>query len=526
MNHILLIFVASLHVCIINGEPLYQDSSRLQIQVPSHLFKPGGYEHRGAMFGNPPYGATIMQPMYYVDSDLCDAATIDKRSGYPTRPKDDSGKMEPWQPPYILMINRGGCSFVEKVRNAQHAGAAGAIIADNTCVCDNAECMESVKPGEQCEKTEPVMSDDGSGGDIKIPSFLMYKHDADEIKEAMISNNQFIQVEMSWTMPRANVQVDYEVWSSPGDMVNNDFFKEWKPIASKLGSSAVFTPRHYIINGKALCVDDTGTDLCIDMCTNNGKYCAISLEAEETLSASAITGTARVVESLRRICVWQHYGANTETGEVYWDYITQFSGTCDGKGFFSSEQCVADVYKSTGIKKDIIDNCMSDSGGTSAGERGKQQNTLLDKEIAAEEENGIIVVPTLLVNSSHFNGVLSVFNVFHAICAGFLEENKPDICRICEECPGELTCLEDGMCLSPNNTGGGVSKRAFGLTLLLLCSVFGAIAFRHWKKSREEMRDHVRLILAEYMPLSGGDDSEEGSSPMDFAQPKSNLLLD
>jgi len=513
--------LASLRVCIVDGN----DWSRLQIQVPPRLFKPGGYDHRGALFGSPPYGATIMQPMYYADSDLCDAATIDKRTGYPTRPKDDSGKMDPWQPPYILMIDRGGCSFVEKVRNAQHAGAAGAIIADNICVCDDDECMKTLKDGDTCEQTEPTMSDDGSGGDIKIPSFLMYKHDADVIKEEMITNNQSFTMEMSWTMPRASNEVDYEIWSSPGDMISDEFFKQWKPIASQLGNSVIFTPRQYLMNGQETCVDEQGTNLCTNMCTNNGKYCAISLEEDETYSGSAISGTARVVESLRRICIWQQYGANTETGKIYWDYITEFSVKCDELGFFSSKQCVADVYKTAGINEDIIENCMSDSGGTLPGEKGKQQNTLLDKEISAEEEKGIIVVPTLLVNTSHFDGVLNVLNVFHAICAGFLEENKPEICRTCEDCPNELTCMEDGFCLSPNNTGGGVSKRAFGLTLLLVCLIFGAIAFRQWKKSREEMRDHVRLILAEYMPL-GGDDNEEGSTPMDFAKPKSNLLLD
>jgi len=518
-------FIASMHFCIVNGEGTYQDSSRLQIQVPSHLFKPGGYSHRGAMFGNPPYGATIMQPMYYADSDLCDAVSLDKRTGYPTRPKDDSGKMEPWKSPYILMVDRGGCSFVEKVRNAQHAGAAGAIIADNMCTCDDDECMKSLNPDDVCEDIEPTMSDDGSGGDIKIPSFLMYKHDADAIKEAVMKDNQFIQMEMSWTMPRASDQVDYEIWTSPGDMISNEFFKQWKPVASRLGSSTVFTPRQYIINGEAACVDDYGTNLCTDMCTNNGKYCGISLEAEETSFGKTIKGTDRVVESLRRICIWQEYGVATEVGKIYWDYITEFSIKCDELGFFSSKQCVADVYKITGIKEDIIDNCMSNSGGTMPGERGKQQNIFLDKEIASEEENGIIVIPTLLVNSSHLNGVLSVINVFHAICAGFLEENKPEICRICEDCPNELSCLEDGICVSPNNNGGGISKRAFGLTLLLLCTSFGAIVFIQWKKSREEMRDHVRIILAEYMPLSGGD-NEEGSTPMDFAEPKSNLLLD
>jgi hypothetical protein len=34
------------------------------------------------------------------------------------------------------MADRGDCTFVTKVRHAQHAGASGVLIADNQCVCN------------------------------------------------------------------------------------------------------------------------------------------------------------------------------------------------------------------------------------------------------------------------------------------------------------------------------------------------------------------------------------------------------
>ena len=40
-----------------------------------------------------------------------------------------------WKSPFILMVDRGDCTFVTKVRHAQHAGAAGVIVADDICVC-------------------------------------------------------------------------------------------------------------------------------------------------------------------------------------------------------------------------------------------------------------------------------------------------------------------------------------------------------------------------------------------------------
>lgn len=44
---------------------------------------------------------------------------VDASKGYPSRGVVD-GKMEPWPAPYILMVDRGGCTFVKKVGNLTH----------------------------------------------------------------------------------------------------------------------------------------------------------------------------------------------------------------------------------------------------------------------------------------------------------------------------------------------------------------------------------------------------------------------
>jgi hypothetical protein len=78
-------------------------------QIPHSLFREEGYDHREALFGVPPYGGSIAQNVYYADSDLCDP-NVDTTKGYPQREKN-----EPWISPFILMVDRGGCTFVKKV---------------------------------------------------------------------------------------------------------------------------------------------------------------------------------------------------------------------------------------------------------------------------------------------------------------------------------------------------------------------------------------------------------------------------
>jgi hypothetical protein len=64
----------------------------------------------------------------------------------------------------IVLIDRGTCSFVTKVRNAELAGAAGAIIANNA--------------GDDVI----TMGDDGTGGDITVPSVFIGQTDGGTLR--------------------------------------------------------------------------------------------------------------------------------------------------------------------------------------------------------------------------------------------------------------------------------------------------------------------------------------------------------
>lgn len=65
------------------------------------------------------------------------------------------------------MVDRGNCHFVKKVQNIQNFGGMMALISDYN------------------KETHTVMSDDGQGHSIKIPSFLIGKEDGKKIKEAI-----------------------------------------------------------------------------------------------------------------------------------------------------------------------------------------------------------------------------------------------------------------------------------------------------------------------------------------------------
>jgi len=496
-------------------------SSRLMIHIPHKLFKEDGYDHREALFGIPPYGGKIAQTVYYADDDLCDQ-DVDTTKGYPRRQKDKvTGKMESWKSPYILMVDRGGCTFVQKVRNAQRSGAAGVIIADNTCLCSDKDCTEA-SGNSNCETSEPIMADDGSGSDVSIPSFLMFKHDADKVKE-QLTDDQPVQLEMSWSLPNPDNRVEYDLWSTPSDEHSKQFLLDFKGVSKALGDRAYFTPHQYIYDGiKTHCQGTGGENFCYNLCTNQGRYCAT--DPDNDLD-QGISGADVVKESLRRICIWKNYGQQDGVGKVWWDYVGQFFDRCNTPDYFMNEFCVKDCYKHAKVDKALIDECMEDSGGLT--KDGK--NELLEKEIASQTEQGVVVLPTAFINTAAMRGQLTANSVFAAICAGFAEGTVPAICDKCTGCSDVVSCVSNGgKCDSGIHAAvqkGQVSTHTFGFTIFFMALAFAGVGYWHYNKTRDDMREQVRGILAEYMPLEDQDGEGTGGNGMEFAMRGGNTPL-
>ena len=401
--------------------------------------------------------------------------------------------------------------------NAERNGAAAVLIADNVCLCKDENCRNE-NQYDTCEDSEPTMADDGSGGDVSIPSFLLFKHDADRMKK-MLQGGSSIQVEMTWKLPNPDKRVEYSLWSVPTDSLSQDFLRSFKQVAVKLDKQAHFTPRMYIYDGKqAGCV---GRDLnCANLCTNNGRYCATDPDNDIN---RGISGADVVTESLRRLCIWKEYGESDGIGREWWDYIEEFYERCHTYTKFNDIDCVDDAMRRAKVNRDHIRTCMRSSGGL----EGDKPNSVLDLEIQARNDKGVVILPTVTVNGVPLRGALTSTNIFDAICSGYAPGTRPDICAQCSNCNNVASCVNNnGICLSGTTGRGGSSARTavvpkgrvssgtFVFSMLLIVGAFAGAGFWYYQRSREEMRDHVRGILAEYMPLEDQDGNGLGQAMM------------
>ena len=178
------------------------------------------------MFGIPSYTASVTGPLIYAtpgDTDGCD----------PLDPTD-------WpEGTKIILVDRGNCTFVDKVRNIQNAGGTAAIIADNIA-----------------ETVLPYMADDGTGADITVPSVLISRADGDTLETYVGSSDVMLQ--MQWSIPHPDGRVEWSLWTSSNDAYSREFKTVFGAVSTDLGSKAMFTPRYYILDGSDYGCDTAG----------------------------------------------------------------------------------------------------------------------------------------------------------------------------------------------------------------------------------------------------------------------------
>jgi len=175
-----------------------------------------------------------------------------------------------------MVADRGGCSFVKKVRNMEDAGVAVAIVIDSTD-----EDINTI-----------VMSDDGSGAGIRIPSMLISKADGAKLvdflktaSEEELSQLAFV-ADFSLKRHDGDNKVDYDIWYSSTSDVALDFIQDFMKIDKAFGPAVKMTPR-FVFWECTDCDEQTLKKHCFA----GGNYCADS--------STKLDGREIILEDLR-----------------------------------------------------------------------------------------------------------------------------------------------------------------------------------------------------------------------------------
>lgn len=157
-----------------------------------------------ANIGIVPYGHTIIGNLWIDQQNLNGCNEYDKVFDGSWDPDTD--------PSPIVVVERGNCSFVTKIRNAEHAGARLVLIID-----DKDEDIENV-----------ILIDDGNGNGIRIPAMLLTKKDGGIIKKFLIEKQEHIALLASFDLERPDDRVEYDFWYTSSDDRALDFLRDYK----------------------------------------------------------------------------------------------------------------------------------------------------------------------------------------------------------------------------------------------------------------------------------------------------------
>ncbi|KAK6143646.1 hypothetical protein DH2020_023994 [Rehmannia glutinosa] len=361
---ILLVFLVLILTELVAGRFVVEKNS-LRVTSPDSI--KGTHDSAIGNFGIPQYGGSMAGTVVYPK---------DNKKG--CKSFDDFGisfKAKPGAMPNFVLVDRGDLKrfvlrlfFALKVWNAQNAGAAAVLVAD-----DIAEALITMDSPEEDHASEKYIAN------ITIPSALVDKSFGEQLKKA-ISGGDMVNVNLDWreAVPHPDDRVEYELWTNSNDECGvkcdmlMEFVKDFKGAAQILekGGYTQFTP-HYIT-------------------------CYVCLK-------------------------WLMRPKSHGFGGTTFDFQIR----CPMKEKKYNKECADGVIRSLGLDLKKIEKCMGDPEADSDNPVLKEEQ---DAQVGKGSRGDVTILPTLVVNNRQYRGKLEKGAVLKALCAGFEETTEPSVC--------------------------------------------------------------------------------------------------
>lgn len=205
----------------------------------------------------------------------------------------------------IFLVDRGQCTFVQKVRNIERAGGSLAVIIDDTSATD----VKNI-----------IMSDDGTGTGIRIPAMLISKRDGQILKDFLKKQDPEVAKQAAlaaeFIFENQNNEVKWEFWYTSANDKALDFIRNFGESMELLEKTVQFQPR-FVTWACPSCDSDFKRKECV----SNGKYCAMNHRG------SYVQGKDIIIEDLRSHCLYKQLQKEGREQE-WWDYMAYAHKMC------------------------------------------------------------------------------------------------------------------------------------------------------------------------------------------------------
>jgi len=470
---------------------LTQAHGQLRIMTPDSLkdqFKStrGKIQGSTATFGAPFYGDRVLGRVVWGDSKKGNQHCADDDYDIPDQrivAAEVQGEASEYSSRLIniVMVRRGKCSFVTKVRVAAKKGAHAVIIVD---------AKDSKLTTADLQKI--IVADDGYGATIHVPSVLISKEDGERLILAAKADKESGQVvvQLAWDVPTNNV-VNIDLWMSAASSQSTSFMKAFAPKRKALNKVVKFTPHFAIFSMESAKPGESAHDynnLCLD---GNAEICA-----EDPDAGGSVTGRDVLNEDTRQLCIHEltkvkSLGPEGQSGiveyaEKFWDYIEAFPDRCPLEGTDENTRfgdvCSQLVMKEKLIDVDAVTLCV--------------RTTQTDK-LKEQREHRAWSPRALRINGWRYSGALDANLVTRAICAGFVKQ--PTECAALVA-PRNFKKPDD---YKKNSEASTVSVGAFVTTTIIISLLMFAALLLYKRTLKSQMnrsiRDEVMLEVQSQM---------------------------
>jgi len=371
----------------------------------------------------------------------------------------------------IIMVRRGECSFVTKVKVASKKGAHAVIIVDKIGSPLTSHDMQNL-----------IVADDGFGAAVSIPSVLISQYDGEALIAA--AKHEDAIVELAWDIPTDDV-VALDFWMNSAAPDSQNFLKTFTDARKTLNEVVKFTPHYHVFSADSALNGYSG--LCSDA---SARYCASDPDG-----AGPVSGKDVLDENVRQLCIHEltrvprsRKLATQEPvvfyAEKWWDYVKRLPEHCpvdaqdpdERFGTACSEKLMGDL----GIDVSRIRNCVA---------------TTSDAKLESELVNQAWSPRALRVNGWRYKGMLEADLVTRAVCSGFVKQ--PDECKTMLQ-PRDPLEKYTGSIESSGVSSGLVIGSAIALVTFSFCVL---LLYRRFleKRLRSQIRDEVMLEVSDQM---------------------------
>eukprot|EP01066_Platyproteum_vivax_P012772 Platyproteum_vivax@DN5806_c0_g1_i1.p1 len=416
-----------------------------------------------ATFGVPYYGKTIFGEVYYNQTT---AHSFCNPSDFPIATKNVES--EAIGDRYaIYLVDRGGCTFVKKVALAQRRGADAVVIVDNLN-----------KTPVQIQHI--IMSDDGFGRSIRIPSILVADLYGNKLKEAVQTLGRAVLVELEWDIPSAHV-VDVDFWTSSGNQEGNRFLSSYAAWANILQDFLHFRIRNYVYG---LTEPDENS-----MCWNTDR----DLCADDPDGPGPLTGSDVLVEDVRRRCIYEATALpsvidrDKRVSYLLWEYLATYNKECPILDSDDPRQKSLDLAYRFGIvcSNRIVAKLKGNPDHPvkiPTSQELEDCRTTFGKDYLVEDKENAAWAPLAMrINGWRYSGPLSAPTVTTAVCTAF--KTQPEECEHIED-PSYINSL-----LHPQEESHWA---LWALAMLLVGVAVGSLMWCLFSDRERRMKNNIR----------------------------------